>query len=870
MTLNADALIIGIDKYDSAQIRPLPGCVNDAVTAANWLIAIGVPVERIIVHVSPLAQEAFAAGINVKPADDSAIRASFKRLSKGAGGDQLFVFMSGHGKHVLGAGPVFLCQDYYVYESTRENLAIIEYIEWFRSWRYRDQFLFYDACQDDTASIGEISAVEASGPDAPAGTYSPDPAVAFTVCYACSPGERAWAGDGRGVLVRYSLAALDPTFWNAVDANAPEQDAIVYDWGTGKRVVDLVRLFTNTIAAKIEDAANAGDRYQRPFCQSHGRALADGYSPILQLPLLATTNVTVLVDPEIAFSDVVSIRLQSQLLPRPFFMPFKGIPLKIPTTIKFPSQYQLNAGCQLTPGSSWRAVNVPLVEELSKPDVDIVLELRQPPPASPPADDGKGDINIMVDGGRGSLPPEILDQLARSTEQARSVSPPGVTFGTEAGGPVIRFNPRIPGSAFTANRIGVDWLKATRRYNRASGKQVILSPAGQPRYLQPNIHFDFGEASAAEIAGYLQDDECVTLDSLADELPPRKLSLRDLEEHPLDWLEPGQCRISVDLPWGRWTTRVRTGDKIVSVRLPPRIGLEPLRNRHRLDDPSGPRLINPVWEDGTSSPPFELLLLQDAKLWALATMPVPLLVQATKAGLRVEPFSETTLREWDELLTVGRLNVDDAAGLIKRLRGELPGGSADDFVVLALAAAYAEYDKQNWAGMQTILEIIDERKFNAPDVVLLKTAMELADEALTGQDRLDALRNRLASQPLRLPMLRWGVRLLLDLIGQAELVPPAWITMADSASVVTLINQNGLAALGYDPDELLIQIHHDAERRSREERIPAEIPVWLQDHIGGDFEQLAAPEVPRALLEGPTTNKVEAGEAEQEQQMREE
>lgn len=869
MTLNADALIIGIDKYHSTHIRPLPGCANDAITAANWLIAIGVPAERIIVHVSPLDQKAFAAGISVKPANDSAIRASFKKLSKGTGGDQLFVFMSGHGKHVTGAGPVFLCQDYYVNESTRENLAIREYIEWLRSWRYRDQFLFYDACQDDTASIGEISAVGASGPDAPAGTYSPDPTVAFTACYACSPGERAWAGDGRGVLVRYSLAALDPALWNAVDADSPEQDAIVYDWSTGKRVVDLSRLFTNTIAERIEDAANAGDRYQTPFCQPHGRALADGYSPILQLPPLPTTNVTVLVDPEIASSDVVSVRLQSQLLPRPFRMPFKGVPLKLPTTIKFPSQDQLNAGCRLTPGSSWRAVNVPLVEKLSKPDVDIVIELRQPPPASHPVDDGKGDINILVDGGSGSLPPEILEQLARSTELARSLSPPGVTLGTEPGGPVIKFNPRIPGSALTANRIGVDWLKATRRFNRATGNLVILSPAGQPRDILPNIHFDFGEASAAEIAGYLQDDECVTLDSLADELPTRKLSLRDLEEHPLDWLEPGQCRISVDLPWGRWTTRVRTGDEIVSIRLPRHIGLEPLRNRYRRDDPSGPQLINPVWEDGTSSPPFEMVLLQNAKLWALAAMPVPVLVQATEAGLRVEPFSETTLREWDELLTVGRLSVGDAAGLIKRLRGELPGGSSDDFVVFALAAAYAEYDKQNWAGLRTILEIIAERKFNAPDVVLLKTAMELADEALTGQERLNTLRNRLASQLLRPPMLRWGVRLLLDLIGQAELAPPAWMTMADSASIVTLFNQNGLAALGYDPDELLIQIYHDTERRSREKHIPAEIPVWLQDHLGGAFEHLAAPEV-QALLEGPTTDDTDAGEAEQEQRMRDE
>ena len=90
MTLNADALIIGIDKYDCPDIPALPGCVTDAVAAAKWLIKIGVPPGRIIAHVSPLSSTPFQAGIVVLAADDDAIRASLAKLAKDGSGDKLF------------------------------------------------------------------------------------------------------------------------------------------------------------------------------------------------------------------------------------------------------------------------------------------------------------------------------------------------------------------------------------------------------------------------------------------------------------------------------------------------------------------------------------------------------------------------------------------------------------------------------------------------------------------------------------------------------------------------------------------------------------------------------------------------------------
>ena len=587
------------------------------------------------------------------------------------------------------------------------------------------------------------------------------------------------------------------------------------------------------------------------------------------MPAQPTTTVTVLIDPQVAAGDVLSIKLQSQVIPKACFMPSKGTPLKIPATLKFPLRDQLNAGCRLTPNSTWATVNIPLIQKLAKPNEDIVLQFRQPPPAPPPKNDGRGEINIVLDGGIRSLPPYIAKQLKVEGGPGGPGFPRGVTFKREASGPAIGFDPKIAGSILSANRIGVDWLKETRRYNRDTGKRVILSPVGQPRHLRPNIHFDFGELNAAAIAGYLENDECVTLESLGDEMPPRKMSLRDLEEHPLEWLEPGQCRISIDLPWGRWTSRIRVGNKVATVRLPAKVGLEPLRNRYKRGDEFGPTLIRP--EEGIDDTvlPFAILGERGHRFWAVATLRVPVLVLASESGIRAEPFSDTSLREWDELLTVGRLDISDAAGLVKRLDGRVPDGSAEDFGLLALAAAYAEYSRQHWSGLKTIIEVMEGHEVHFPDVDLLKLAADIADRRLVGNERQHAITYGLVDRPLQLPILRWGVTLFADLVKQADLALPAWVNAFDSTSVVTLINQSGLAALGFDPEAVALRAHFEPQEAITAGDVETEIPVWLQGNGRDVWEHLVAIEKPTGLLGGPTEQTPDEDNTEQ-QEMREE
>ena len=180
------------------------------------------------------------------------------------------------------------------------------------------------------------------------------------------------------------------------------------------------------------------------------------------------------------------------------------MPLKIPATLKFPLGDQLNAGCRVTPKSTWATVNVPLIQKLAKPNEDIVLQFRQPPPGPPPKKDGRGEINIVLDRGIHSIPPYMRfvsysPQIAELLGVSESFKfplrsfPPGVTCKRLASGPAIRFDPEVAGSMLSAHQVGVDWVKQIRLSNRDTGKTVILSPVGQPRRLRPNIHFDFGE-----------------------------------------------------------------------------------------------------------------------------------------------------------------------------------------------------------------------------------------------------------------------------------------------------------------------------------------------------------------------------------------
>lgn len=166
----------------------MKGCAKEAQHAVRWLLDIGVAPERIHLHVAAAAATpADMHGVTVRNADHDGVLTSMNTLAASSG-DRLFVFMMGHGLYVNGEGPIFLTEDY-ADPSTQRNLKLHDYLTWFQSWPYRDQFVFYDACQTPTAVIGQVSPVRACGPDLPPDAYWPHPDNGLTVCCAASDDE---------------------------------------------------------------------------------------------------------------------------------------------------------------------------------------------------------------------------------------------------------------------------------------------------------------------------------------------------------------------------------------------------------------------------------------------------------------------------------------------------------------------------------------------------------------------------------------------------------------------------------------------------------------------------------------------------------
>jgi Caspase domain len=479
MTRNAYALVVGIDRYDDNGIPVLSGSVYDAKIAVAWLLKIGVPPERIHLHVSPLpAPPASFSGVSAASARLDAILGSLEALSKEKG-DQLFLFLSGHGLNVPGAagGPIFLAQDYGAgLASSQKNMRMYGFIQWILSWPFRDQFLFYDACQNPSTSVGRVSLVKAIDPpmlDAlPVAVTS-----GMLACFSASPGQTAWAGTGEGVLVRHVLNELDPDALAQMPLDAQQQDSVMYNWLTGSRRLDLRRLYGTIVAPAVtEEAAEAGNA-QAPICVPYGTALASLYSPILDLPDEPTVDLTINLLPLEATAAVKALRLSIQTPARNAFLPDAGKKLANPLLCKGPVAAEVIAFCSPKPGSGWRTLDSPKKAVLGDQPATITFNFDMPPPADPP---GPPDMfNIRVTGPDGSpLFPlgGAYEKIATSNGLDMDLGE-GVSFNHHEHGPDIGFDASIAGAPERAARSATDWLSAIRRHISDQNMSAIIRRA---------------------------------------------------------------------------------------------------------------------------------------------------------------------------------------------------------------------------------------------------------------------------------------------------------------------------------------------------------------------------------------------------------
>ena len=127
---NSLALVVGIDRYDLADVPALTGATADAVAAVNWLRTLGVPDAQILLNVSPSPTSKAALDalrIHVEDATFSKIWGSIYRLHQVPDGTRLFIFLSGHGLYDAADGRLFLTQEYAVngnFTANRERFGL--------------------------------------------------------------------------------------------------------------------------------------------------------------------------------------------------------------------------------------------------------------------------------------------------------------------------------------------------------------------------------------------------------------------------------------------------------------------------------------------------------------------------------------------------------------------------------------------------------------------------------------------------------------------------------------------------------------------------------------------------------------------------
>mgnify|MGYP002718581627 FL=1 len=809
---DAYALVIGIDQYERDGIPTLPHCVDDGLAAVSWLRSIEVPDNRILLHLSPsTGRNVNAGGIAVHGCDHRSIVQSINSLKK-AKADQLFVILSGHGLYAISKS-VFLPSDYGVDEITSNNFWLDEYLRYFMSWDFRRQYIIYNACKEPIATIGRVPPVMARGPEAHPDSYKPAAGNALTVCHAAAPDEKAWSGDAGGTLVSELLDALAPEKLSSMDPLDPLQSAIIYDWDTGTREVDLKEIFDQAVAPRFALRAAAVKNPQTPFCQRLGVAELTNRSPIIDLPQDTYLPVVVKTDPPEAKQAIALLTLRSPVPTRQLVLPGLGKPINLPMRCFGPTGATVWTSFLTEPMSEWRKRRSPAPTQLVGDTVEITLELERtdPPPLSTdeppdasftPVPQGSWSscgitpdaFNIRASGTGGasySLPGPAYDSLL-SGPFAPSAPQAGVIFERHEFGPNIRPDPAVPDAASAARSHALDWLHALRSTYAGNGLEIYLSPIGDD-FDRPatNLRFVLPEGGARRLGGHLAGTPLVSIELIGFPERTRRMSLTDIEGHPTEYLEAGFYRVRVDLPWGDWACSISVGlsDGVAECTLPKRIGVEPLRNLAAFGEASERARIRQSTAAAGKS--FNVIVRTGKQRFAILGGGIELILNQDVSGFRIEPQSDAAVPEWDAAFSTGRASAIETS----RIRELLGDGAAEAFRTLAerdlmlLACAYAAFGRDEGVLTVEALDAMHGALRDAPDASLLR----LATGASAGADVL----HRFADSSL-VPLLRWGVPIMQTLLHKHNFAVPDWTRHLTFTSAWTTIDEAGIKSLEID------------------------------------------------------------------------
>ena len=661
--MNASALIVGIDGCN--QIPQLSGSALDALEAADWLLAIGVPPERIRLHAEPQSGQTLTApvGVAVNPPSRDAIWASILAIKKESG-DRLYVFLSGHGYYLAELGPIFLTKDWSE-DFPDKNIDILSFAGFFRSLSFRDQLFVVDACQSYAMDSVYRSRVPASKPNVPA--WTPDPQNALTLCCAADQGQFAVVVDGRGLLTRNLLATLKDA--QASGPPSVARDALVYDWSTGSRKLDLNPLFELVISPAVIQAAAANHATQTPTIQPQGRATREGTCIIINLDQERAVPFKVEAAPEEGI-DMMRFELRPPV--RELSLPVIGSASHFPFAGVAPLGARLIVSC--VPVAGW-GVQPPMAD-VHVPPAGVTLNFVLTPPPTTPGQLTQFNVKLVRPDGSDAFEINTADYEAVGVARGGAAAPGEPNIVPHENGPDILMNGApLQKAQTTAERLR-DLLTA-RMSARQPGLEIFISPPGKTiEQARPNLRLEQPPGGPASLAGFLVREQLVKVERIGGNplRDGKALSLERLSKRSLLRVDPGLYRVRVELPWGAGSSQVEVYDTGVAVcSLPAIAGLEPLRNavaRGEVQVPEGRQIVmlpnrDDVADNGNAvGGPLRLQPIEPAAIEG-----VTVLLQQENGTWRAEPYSDLPWVEWDLLIGAGRLGAVDLQKAAERLEG---------------------------------------------------------------------------------------------------------------------------------------------------------------------------------------------------------
>jgi caspase domain-containing protein len=793
------ALVVGVDAYHDPNVPNLTGAVADAVAVAEWLRNLGVPKRQILLHAAPTDRSApLLSGWRRRRATGDAIDESIVLLSNHPGAERLIVYLAGHGIFEPTAGRLFLLPPFT--PETPTNLGIDKHIQRFLSMRFRRQFLFMDGCQNRPYSQAVRQRIEGVMYGGATG-FTPQPGNVLVTAFAAAQGELAYEVGGHGAFTRRLLEGLSLAH--------PWPDAVVLDFQTGTRGLDLRELITGYVAKQVK-ADVAPNRQTVLFAvqpgESGDRSLFFSFTSD-QRP--GEVNVT--VQPAHAARDVARLRIAVRDHPLWAFadpMPPRE-DVGVPLAIRMPCGVAADAYCVLKDDAPWEGTLAHSFEVGDSQDLVFTLD--------PPTELSDTTVEIRPVTPRGALASRRflshrIADLPGFDDPSGQALAAGLWFEETDTGHRFRLT-EAPESLGPGIEYATEWADAMLSATDAEiGIETIVRT--DHSRLRPEVHVVPPPEGVTRLAGPLVDRRLLWIgppeqaptwplfDPESGERPTA--GSQALSELPPDgrWfeVEPGTSLVRLDLPWGSWSTVVQSRPgQSVTVELPSSVGDPPLRVRLAdqlarrgtlllgASDRPGPLLLS----TGLSGPERpELADVRPASArWAASASRVgwfkrpgsigiatagdfsfPLLHGRTLAleqigeELIVEPLSAVDSPAWDVLLVGGHLD-----GLSPATTVELTSAKWRD-PLLGLAGAYAVYALPTGPMVDRYLATVTrnlarlggaEPRLRVPDITLLKVALMTRRGRSIPDHDLSAL-ERWANQGA-LPVLRWGVPLAITL-----------------------------------------------------------------------------------------------------------